>query len=79
MPQNTTDTEIRQPDPWLKISDLSRLTKASRSTLYAWMKRGVFPSVEKIGPSLSGLRTSTYLEWENDPQAWAEAHKRDAA
>ncbi|PKY11545.1 hypothetical protein B1757_03835 [Acidithiobacillus marinus] len=37
--------------------------KASRSTIYAWVKQGIFPKPVKIGPRAVGWRKSDIDEW----------------
>jgi len=55
-------------DRILRITDLEDLLGVSRSSLYAWMKTGVFPRPFNLGPRAVGWKAS-------DIEAWVEKRK----
>jgi prophage regulatory protein len=50
-------------DRILRRPEVERLTGLSRTTLYEWMKRGVFPRPVALGSRLVGWRASDIAEW----------------
>jgi prophage regulatory protein len=50
-------------DRILRRPEVERLTGLSRTTLYEWMKRGVFPRPVALGARLVGWRASDIAEW----------------
>ena len=43
--------------------EVQRRTGASRSTIYAWVRLGLFPKPVKIGPRAVGWRKSDVDAW----------------
>jgi len=57
-------TETRPPTPkMLTLEDVLELTGVSRSTIYALMRRRVFPLPRKLTNNLNGWLESEVREW----------------
>lgn len=50
----------------------------SRTTVWRWTKRGLFPRPVQLGPNSVGWKEHEVVEWGRDPAVWAAAH-RDGA
>ena len=54
---------------YLRVSEVLSLAGISRSTLYRWLKQGIFPKRYQIGPGLVGFVEEEVREWlENRPE-----------
>ncbi|MGD9671560.1 MAG: helix-turn-helix transcriptional regulator [Hyphomicrobiaceae bacterium] len=68
-------TEAKQSSPLdtlLSIGEVTTIVGASRSTIYAWLKQGLFPPPIRIGPRRVAWRTS-------EIQAWIDSRPRARA
>ena len=50
-------------DPILRRPVVEQMTGLARSTIYARMKAGTFPSPVRLGPNSIGWRQSDIAEW----------------
>jgi len=56
----------------LRRTDVQKMTGLSRSTIYKWMDKGLFPKAIKLGPRAVG--------WPEDHvEAWINNRKEEAA
>lgn len=54
---------------YLRVSEVLTLAGISRSTLYRWLKQGIFPRRYQIGPGLVGFVEEEVRDWlANRPQ-----------
>lgn len=51
---------------FLRIGTVIKLTGISRSTIYAWVRKGLFPAPVRIGPRASGFIQSDIEQWQRD-------------
>ena len=42
---------------------------SDRSTIYSWIRKGIFPKLVKIGPRASGLPEDEFNAWEAERKA----------
>lgn len=47
----------------LRRKEVERITSVSRSTLYAWCRRGLFPRPIQLGPRAVGWRAEEVHAW----------------
>ena len=52
-----------EPSQILRTSDLARLLRVSRTTIWRWAKTGHFPAPIKLGPGVTGWRASDVEAW----------------
>lgn len=45
------------------IREVTRIVKAGRSTIYLWMKKGLFPKPIKTGPRAVRWRSEEIFRW----------------
>lgn len=56
-------------DALLRLSDVLRLIPVSRSTLYQWVKDGVFPKPIKLGSRVSAWRCGDVTDFSRQRNA----------
>lgn len=61
-------------DRLLNLAAVQALICTSKSTIYAWIKSGHFPSPVKFGP---GGKSNRW--WESDIKAWMAQYRREAS
>lgn len=49
-----------------------RVGGVSRTTIYEWVKKGLFPKPVKIGGRAIAWRVSDLERWAENPEAWQE-------
>jgi len=50
-------------DGFLRVDEVLRLIKVSRSTLYRWSRRALFPQAKQLGPGVIGYRKRDVARW----------------
>ena len=50
-------------DGFLRVDEVLRLIKVSRSTLYRWSRHGHFPRPVQLGPGVIGYREHDVVRW----------------
>jgi prophage regulatory protein len=58
------DNESAEGEQLLRMADIRRITGLSRSTIYRYIKRGLFPKPYRLGPGRVGWKKSEILEWQ---------------
>lgn len=53
----------------------ARYGNVSDPTLYRWIRAGIFPEPEKLGPNFVAWRESVLKEYDADPEGWACRNK----
>jgi prophage regulatory protein len=53
------------PEPFLSIKKVQQITGKSRSTIYRWIRDGLFPQSVSIGPNSIAWSTAAVNEWVN--------------
>lgn len=48
---------------YLRVSEVLTLAGISRTTLYRWLKLGIFPKRHQLGPGLVGFVEEEVREW----------------
>lgn len=62
---------IQMSDRILRSCEYRKLAgNISPSTEWRWVRQGIFPKPEKIGPNLKGLRESVFQEWLDGRRDW---------
>ena len=59
-------TLLNPDDPILRMPDVERQTGLSKSTIYALIKKGEFPSSIRLGSRSSGWLSSEITEWKRE-------------
>lgn len=62
----------RASDTLLRLPDVIRRTKLSRTTIYRRIGRGEFPAPVKIGENSSAWYESEVGAWIANPMGWAQ-------
>ncbi|EMM6763383.1 AlpA family phage regulatory protein [Pluralibacter gergoviae] len=65
----TFSTNVRffhEPLRLIRIKRMMELLSVSRTTLYRWVKQGLFPKPHKVNGRTQGWTTSQYEEWLNN-------------
>lgn len=60
-----------QPDRFLRIADVLRLTSLSRATLYRKIQDGSFPAQVRLSQRCCGWRESAVRHWCRNPMLWS--------
>jgi prophage regulatory protein len=47
----------------LRVDEVTALVRISRSTLYRWSRRGLFPRPVAVGPGVVGYREREVVRW----------------
>lgn len=68
-----------RPEPLLSLSDVEKLVRIKKSTIYALMKRGEFPHCVQVTPRTVGWPESRVAEWVQSRIAAADAAAAAAA
>lgn len=59
-------------DAFLNIEEISQITSQGKSTIWARVKSGTFPSPIRISQGCTRWRASDIQKWMDDPIGWAE-------
>lgn len=54
---------IETPPTLLKVSQVEKITSASKASLYRWIAAGHFPPPVKIGPQRVAWRATDVIAW----------------
>ena len=67
-------------DPIYRMTDLMEYLKLGKSTIFAYVARGMFPQPRSLTPGgrAVGWRKSEGDAWLTDPDAWVAAHTKKA-
>lgn len=63
MLENTPLSTSPPPDTLLALKQVTAITSASRSSIYAWIARGLFPKPIRIGPRRTAWHASEVKAW----------------
>lgn len=58
-------------DPFLTLNDILEITKVDHSTIYRWIKDGLFPAGIKLGRGCTRWRQSAIIAWQESLEAKA--------
>ena len=53
-------------DELLKIDEVAKTLGVARSTIYSWVKKGIFPEAGKLGPKLRRWRLDEIEQWQRE-------------
>lgn len=68
-PSVTIQSNPPSPDRILRCREVQERTGLSTSTLYDWMRRGIFPKPLQLGPRNVGWRESAITGWIDSRQS----------
>ena len=52
-------------DPYLTLPEILEITKVNSSTIYRWIKKGLFPTGTKLGVNCVRWRQSAVVAWQD--------------
>lgn len=55
---------VNSPDRLIRLPEVTRITGASKSSIYRWMEAGTFPRAVKIGPKAIAWPASVIANWQ---------------